>query len=187
MSVSVQEKLELKIIDSNDIGHFYKYVNKHSVHKTGIGPLKSETGTLVLDDAQKAELLNAYFVSVCTIDNGILPPLPDPSTDPVNEQLDDITFTTAQVLRLLKNVKNKTSAGPDGLPPIIFRKLAPKLARPLTIIFNLIMQFGEVPEVWKKATVVPIFKKGVSSNPQNYRPISLTCVGSKIFESAIKT
>ena len=73
---------------------FYKYVNKHSVHKTGIGPLKSATGTLVLDDAQKAELLNAYFVSVCTIDNGILPPLQDPRIGPVNEQLEDNTFTT---------------------------------------------------------------------------------------------
>jgi hypothetical protein len=49
------------------------------------------------------------------------------------------------------------------------------------------MQAGKVPEIWKKAIVVPVFKKGVSSNPQNYRPISLTCVGSKIFESSIKT
>ena len=29
-------------------------------------------------------------------------------------------------------------------------------------------------------------KKGASSNPRNYRPISLTCVGSKIFESVLK-
>ena len=49
------------------------------------------------------------------------------------------------------------------------------------------MQFGEVPEVWKKAAAVPIFNKDVSSNSQNYRQISLTRVGSKIFESAIKT
>ena len=48
------------------------------------------------------------------------------------------------------------------------------------------MQAGIVPEIWKTANVTPIFKKGVSSNPKNYRPISLTCVGSKIFESVIK-
>jgi ribonuclease P/MRP protein subunit RPP40 len=35
--------------------------------------------------------------------------------------------------------------------------------------------------------VVPIFKKGTSSCAKNYRPISLTCVGSKIFETIIKS
>jgi len=50
----------------------------------------------------------------------------------------------------------------------------------------MFMQAGEVPYQWKQANVVPIFKKGSSAVPKNYRPISLTCVGSKIFESAIK-
>ena len=53
-------------------------------------------------------------------------------------------------------------------------------------MFNIFMQAGEVPDQWKQANVVPIFKKGPSSAPKNYRPISLTCVGSKIFESVIK-
>ena len=48
------------------------------------------------------------------------------------------------------------------------------------------MQTGEVPRIWKNAVVIPIFKKGASSDPRNYRPISLTCVGGKIFETVIK-
>ena len=48
------------------------------------------------------------------------------------------------------------------------------------------MVAGKVPELWKQARVIPIFKKGSSAVPKNYRPISLTCVGSKIFEAAIK-
>ena len=158
------------------------------MHKTGIGPLKSAKGELVLDDALKAELLNSYFVSVCTTGNGTLPPLPNADKDLEDKTLENISFKTEQVLRIpvVKKLKSKKSSGPDGLPPILFRQLASKLARPLTRIFNLIMQAGEVPDIWKKATVVPVFKKGVSSNPQNYRPVSLTCEGSKIFESVIK-
>jgi len=38
----------------------------------------------------------------------------------------------------------------------------------------------------EKATVTPIFKKGNSSSVQNYRPISLTCVACKLFESIIR-
>ena len=54
------------------------------------------------------------------------------------------------------------------------------------MIFNLIAQYGCLPSVWKSALVTPIFKKGVSSDAGNYRPISLTCVASKIFEQIIK-
>jgi len=39
---------------------------------------------------------------------------------------------------------------------------------------------------WKTATVVPIFKKGDKHSPDNYRPVSLTCVPGKILESIIK-
>jgi hypothetical protein len=53
--------------------------------------------------------------------------------------------------------------------------------------FNLFMQAGTVPDIWKQARVSPIIKKGSSTITKNYRPISLTCVGCKIFETAIKT
>ena len=63
------------------------------------------------------------------------------------------------------------------------------LAQPLAIIFNLIMQYGVLPDIWRTAIVVPIYKKGPASNPQNYRPISLTCMGwdANFFEKIIKT
>jgi len=52
------------------------------------------------------------------------------------------------------------------MPSILFRQLSSQLERPLAIIFNIIMQSGAVPKIWKQAIVVPIFKKGVSSNPK---------------------
>ena len=56
----------------------------------------------------------------------------------------------------------------------------------MTKRFNELMHVGEVPSIWKTAHVTPIFKSGSASNPQNYRPISLTCVCGKLFESGIK-
>ena len=49
------------------------------------------------------------------------------------------------------------------------------------------MQTGVLPDIWKTAIVVPLYKKGPASNANNYRPISLTCVGCKIFEKIVKT
>ena len=42
-----------------------------------------------------------------------------------------------------------------------------------------------MPKDWQIAKVIPIFKSGDSSNLSNYRPVSLTCTTSKIFEHII--
>ena len=52
----------------------------------------------------------------------------------------------------------------------------------LTVIFNKSLHSAEVLEDWKKANVAPVFKKGERYNAENYRPISLTCIASKIME-----
>ena len=39
-----------------------------------------------------------------------------------------------------------------------------------------------IPDDWKKATVTAVHKKGSTSSPANYRPISLTCIACKIME-----
>ena len=45
---------------------------------------------------------------------------------------------------------------------------------------------GEVPKDWRRASVVPIFKKGKKEEPGNYRPVSLTSITSKILEQIVK-
>ena len=53
---------------------------------------------------------------------------------------------------------------------------------PLTSIINNSIGTGIFPNELKRARVVPIFKKGSSENPNNYRPISILNTISKIFE-----
>ena len=48
------------------------------------------------------------------------------------------------------------------------------------------LQSNTVPDNWKLAHVIPIFKKGSKGDPSNYRPVSLTCVIGKLFERLIK-
>ena len=54
------------------------------------------------------------------------------------------------------------------------------------LVFTQLLSVSEVPDDWKRAVVVPVFKKGAAvSDISNYRPISLTCIVSKIMERII--
>ena len=77
------------------------------------------------------------------------------------------------------------SGGPDEIPPRFLKELANDLAPSLTLIFQASLKQGTIPDDWKKALVVPVFKKGVRTNPSNCRPISLTCVICKVLEHII--
>jgi len=57
---------------------------------------------------------------------------------------------------------------------------------PLAILFNKSITEGSIPNDWKEANVIAIFKKGRRSDPSNYRPVSLTCVICKVLESLIR-
>jgi hypothetical protein len=60
---------------------------------------------------------------------------------------------------------------------------SPKLAPPVTSIFNASLQQASVPTVWKKADVIPVPKNKVPSDiTKNLRPISLTATLSKTCE-----
>jgi len=82
-------------------------------------------------------------------------------------------------------MKGNCSSGPDGLPPLLFKKLKYSLCQRLAMHYNQFMSIAYVPCECKSAVVVPVFKKGVSGLVQNYCPISLTCVVSKIIEQIV--
>ena len=176
---------ERSILSSADLGRFYSHVNSRLSHKDDVAPLFNSRNELVISEIDKAEVLNDFFVSVGVVDNGVFPCLNSKSKHSV-DKLSIVYADEGKVGRAIDRLKAKSSAGPDGLPPILFKQLKRSLTQPLCILFNLIMQCGYIPSSWKIANVTPVFKKGVSSDPGNYRPISITSVCCKLFESVIK-
>jgi len=77
------------------------------------------------------------------------------------------------------------SSGPDGLPPLLFKRLKHCLADPLAMIYTQLLSVPAVPDEWKQAIITPLFKQGATGTVSNYRSISLTCVPSKIMERVI--
>ena len=63
--------------------------------------------------------------------------------------------------------------GPDGIPGRILKETAQQIVPSLTLLFNKSLHSAVVPDEWKLANVVPVFKRGIKEHVQNYRPIFL--------------
>ena len=75
--------------------------------------------------------------------------------------------------------------GPDGLPPLFFRKTATEMWKTLNTMFKAVKWNRKLPKAWKIAAVSPIHNKGERKLVENYRPVSLLNIESKIFEKCI--
>lgn len=175
--------IELKLIEKNNVGQFFKFVNnKLSSHIT-IAPIKDAKGLFTADPLEQSNLFNQYFASVFTVDDGKQPKIT--SRVLPNCSISNVDFNPTNVFKVLKSLKSKTSHGPDGLPNILFKNLANVLCSPLAFIFESSFRSHTLPTCWLHAFITPVFKKGLTSELSNYRPISLTCVCCRIMERVI--
>ena len=97
----------------------------------------------------------------------------------------NINISTEEVYKLLKNQHPHKATGPDEIPVFIIRAAASQLAPILARIYQRTLDHGEIPQDWRDALVVPIFKKGERHIAANYRPVSLTSISCKILEHII--
>jgi len=168
------------LIDSNYLGVFNRHVNMRVTHRSSVSVIFTDSGDVLSDDKDKADAFNKYYASVGVADNNILPHITRVSE--LNVVIDSIDINETDILFAISKLKNNLAYGPDRLPPIFFRQLKHSLAAPLSMVFTQLLSVAAVPDEWKSAKIITAFKKGVPSSVSNYRPISLTCVLSKIME-----
>ena len=90
--------------------------------------------------------------------------------------------TTKDIISACKKLKNKFTSGVDNIPAFIIKDCATIFAEPLSHLFNTCIESGKYPDLWKIARVTPVYKKGEATDVSNYRPISILCNFSKVFE-----
>jgi hypothetical protein len=71
--------------------------------------------------------------------------------------------------------------GPNGICPLILKKIVLLVKKPLAVLFNLSLLSEVFQCVLKELYVVPLFKRNIS----NYRGISNLSAISKLFEKIV--
>lgn len=112
------------------------------------------------DEAITTDLSN-YHTTIPVLDNVI----------PVKEVADVIA----------KQVNPNTGCGPDGNSPGAFKLLPRQWMSFLCLLFNIVFVAG-YPLAWSSAKLIMLFKKGIRTDCNNYRGISVTNAVSKIYD-----
>ena len=166
--------------------------NSKSTH---INELKLNNN-IITDSTLIAESLNNYFINIGPQLASDISFYEEPDNDLNNENVSgarlsqNTSFHFSQieihnVYSILDNLKANKSTGLDKIPAKILKLSAEIIAPSLTYIFNLSLASGIYINEWKRARVTPIYKSEDKTKCENYRPISILPVISKVFEKEI--
>ena len=133
-----------------------------------------------------ATLFSECFASAFVARSGMSTSSADQRGDLTSSlSIPSVVLSLEDIYQVLSTLDANKGAGPDGIPAVAARGCALSLARPRWLIFNKSLDSGTFPSSWKVASVKPLWKAGNRSDVSNYRPISMLCVFSKIFERLV--
>jgi len=146
------------------------------------------------DSKEIANIFNDFFIS---ISSNLKEPL-DPTS---HENLFDFCkekFATTEnnwfeiplvhhdkVLKYLSTLDTSKATGNDCIGPKLLRIAAPYIAESITYLCNVSIQTCTFPGKWKEAKVKPLHKTGSYEDVNNYRPISILPIISKLIEKHV--
>merc|ERR1712081_108718 len=90
-----------------------------------------------------------------------------------------------EVIKIISDLNNSSSFGLDEIHTYIVKLLKNELTPALTHIVNLALVKRTFPESWKTSKIIPLHKKDDVLNPNNYRPVAILPILSKILERAV--
>lgn len=145
----------------------------------------------VFDPLEIANHFNEFFTTIAqTIADEITPTDKPPDLIPPSE--DDLLFrlssdpvTCSEIVEAIESLQPKNTLDIHGISVSFISKFALTISTPLKHIFNLSFLQGFVPQQFKIAKGIPIFKSVCIDSMDNYKPISLLPSLSKIMESIV--
>lgn len=171
------------LADCNNTQGFYDAIKAlYGPRKRVIAPVRSAEGSTLFKDRHEilARWVNHFenlFNHTNPVDQHILDNLPDL---PPTMHLDTPPLFS-ELRQAISGLKNNKSAGPDGIPAEVFKHGGYTLTRRLHLLIQNIWEHGTLPQDWKDANIVVIYKqKGDRAVCGNSRGISLLSIAGKV-------
>ena len=149
--------------------------------------LKNDKDETVVDDKNKAEILNKFFSEIgIKLKNAIIPTNFDPLEliEYVDNKMKLDSTTENEIKNIIDNLNN-VGAGHDQIDSKLFKSSYESIKEILLHLFNRCLSEGIFPKILKIAVIKPIYKNGDIKEPNNYRPISMLPYISKVLEKII--
>jgi len=147
-------------------------------------PIIVENGVPIVDPKEKASCFNDFFVSQTFLPNSDSDPPFVPQHSTITT-ISDVIATSDEVRKLMQNVDVSKACGHDGVGNKIIKICAEGIYKSFTDFINLSFKKVSYPMEWKRANVIPLYKKDNRSSITNYRPVSLLPSLSKICEKVV--
>ena len=90
-----------------------------------------------------------------------------------------------EICKIIKSLEPKTSKDPFDFTAKFIKSICDYIAHPISLLINCSLQTGIFPTKLKIGKIIPIFKRGDEELFDNYRPISLLPVFSKVYEKVV--
>ena len=174
-----ERKLVEDFASSNNY-KIYSHIRSLSRHTSFPNPMTLGSDVAMCPET-KAELFNRFFHSVLSLSavNSLHP------TTITTGPLSSLQINPLDTLEALESLDGSKAMGVDGISPKVLKRCALAIYEPVTHLFQLSLDQGLLPQEWKIHLVTPVFKSGDRSLVENYRPISLLCILSKVLERLI--
>ena len=163
-------------------------LSKSSISKAKLNSIVHD-GHIVTDNLDIANTFNNFFSDVAP---NLESKLPKSDIDPLHylrgnfqNSMTQPQATLNDFFDIVKSLKSKKPNLNDFATDVV-KDNAISLATPIVYLFNKSVRECKFPNRLKLARIVPIYKKGSKSDVNNYRPISLLNIFSKIFEKLMK-
>ena len=79
-------------------------------------------------------------------------------SEDVDSTIDEVQFGENEMEWAINKMRTYASSGPDDIPPILLKRCAGSLKKPLSILWRQSLRTGLIPDICKLGLITPLFK-----------------------------
>ena len=168
---------KLKILRSNNPREYWKILNSCTQGKK----LDLQVSNDKFVEHFKSLAAEGLDITANVTDSSSKRNVPEEDNSILNSEI-----TIAEALKEISLMKNGKTPGLDDVRNEYLKNLPLACVSTLVELFNTILDTGIIPTDWSLGVILPLFKKkGVATDPGNYRGITLLSCLSKLFTAIL--